>query len=79
MKELLDYSKVHNEFLRICAWQISPETMYLNMRLREKLKTETEGAVTGLSYEQREINLCKQWEKSGLPGYAIAGFVFGLQ
>ena len=74
----MDYCKVHNDFLRICAWQISPETMYLNMRLREKLKTETEGAVTGLCYDQRGINLCKHWEKSGLPGYAIAGFVFGL-
>ncbi len=47
------------DFLRLCAWKISPETMYLDMKLNEKIGKGVEGAITGLSYEQRGINYDK--------------------
>ncbi len=52
---------IRYDFLRMCAWQISPETMHLDMKLRDKINMGIEGAVTGLSYEQRGIN----YEKIG--------------
>lgn len=45
------------DFLRYCAWQISPESAYLELNLKQRLQEGAEGMVTGLSYQQRGLNL----------------------
>ena len=53
---------IRYDFLRLCAYRISPETMHVNMGLKQKIKYGIEGVVTGLSYEQRGIKfekICK--------------------
>ncbi len=47
---------VRYDILRRCGYQISPETRYLDIKLRQKLERGAQGAVTGLSYVQRGIN-----------------------
>lgn len=47
---------IRYDFLKFCHYGISPETAYLESKLMEKLSHKVEGAVTGLSYEQRGIN-----------------------
>lgn len=50
---------VRYDFLRFCHYGISPECAYLELKLKQKLKSGVEGAVTGLSYEQRGIKFDK--------------------
>lgn len=50
---------VRYDFLRFCHYKISPECAYLESKLNQKIKEGIEGAVTGLSYEQRGINFDK--------------------
>ncbi len=50
---------IRYDFLRYCAYEISPEKMYLDIKLRQKMELGIEGVVTGLSYEQRGINFDK--------------------
>lgn len=47
---------VEYNFLRRCAWLISPESAFLDLKLRQKIEEGIDGVVTGLSYEQRGIN-----------------------
>ena len=49
--KLIDY-----DFLRRCAWRISPESAFLDLKLRQKIDEGIDGVITGLSYEQRGIN-----------------------
>lgn len=55
LKKLKNGKIVRYDFLRICAYKLSPETAYLDRNLRNKLDTGIEGVVTGLSYEQRGL------------------------
>lgn len=42
------------DFIRFCNWRISPESAYINLKLKKQ--QHIRGAVTGLSYEQTGIN-----------------------
>lgn len=45
--------------MRFCHFGIIPECADLDLKLKQKLKSGIEGAVTGLSYKQRGINFDK--------------------
>lgn len=48
---------IRYDFLRLCAYHISPESAYLDIKLRKKIDIGgIQGVITGLSYEQRGLN-----------------------
>lgn len=59
---------IRYDILRFFAYQISPESAYLDLNLRQKIENGCEGAITGLSYEQRGIN----YEKLNRPLACLA-------
>lgn len=63
LKGLEKTKVIRFDFIRLCAWKISPESAYLDMALRRKIKDGIEGAVTGLSYQQRGIHFEKLEKK----------------
>lgn len=50
---------VRYDFLRFCHFGISPETAYLDMKLRKEISADTQGAVTGISYQQKGLDFNK--------------------
>lgn len=51
---------VRYDFLRFCHFGISPETAYLDMKLRREISSgRIQGAVTGLSYQQKGLDFDK--------------------
>ncbi len=50
---------IRYDFIRWCAYKFSPESAFLDLRLRQKMDGTVSGAVTGLSYQQRGINYNK--------------------
>lgn len=50
---------IRYDFLRFCSYKISPESAFLDLKLRQNVNKGFEGVVTGLSYEQRGINYNK--------------------
>ncbi len=59
---------IRYDILRFFAYQISPESAYLDLNLRQKIENGCEGAITGLSYEHRGIN----YEKLNRPLACLA-------
>ncbi len=57
--ELQKSKIIRYDFMRWCAYQISPESAYLELKLRKNIDKGFEGVLTGLSYEQRGINYNK--------------------
>lgn len=61
-EQLCNYERdkvIRYDFLRYMHYGISPQTVYLDLELNRKLEMGIEGAVTGLSYEQRGLDYSK--------------------
>lgn len=59
LKKYEPHKVIRYDFMRFCQYRISPETAYLEFKIHKQLNDKAEGAVTGLSYEQRGIDFDK--------------------
>lgn len=50
---------IRYDLLQYYAYRLSPEGAYLDIKLRQKIESGIQGAVTGMSYEQRGLNYDK--------------------